>query len=310
MVRLDRNYPAIWFGEPGKLQSFPYPRGGIEKPYERQTFDFVTGSGAHQVSSLMTGSRPITLTWNALHVDNYAKLEQYRTGMNGGGPWVLIDPSQLNLLPANVGASMAVFNDDTGFLSALGDQGTPQINADSTLIHRPTGARSIRWRFTVTAGSTPTLGVVPQYRSWPGHPVVPGLSYAWSSWMRPDGVVDSAITASMKLEWLNAAGGSISTSSSSNTALTTAWNRVSVIATAPSNAAYVKPTWVADGSTVTVLSSIYIDEPLLEQDNVVNDWAPSTGIKPVEVISLPDVVPNFASRFRQGVVLQLRELAR
>jgi hypothetical protein len=62
------------------------------------------------------------------------------------------------------------------------------------------------------------------------------------------------------------------------------------------------------GSTVTVNGSIYIDEPMLEQDTVLNDWAPGTGLRPVEILSLTDSVP-FNARFRQGASMVLRELA-
>jgi len=47
---------------------------------------------------------------------------------------------------------------------------------------------------------------------------------------------------------------------------------------------------------------------MLEQDSVVNAWAPGTGIRPVEITDLNDAVP-FEARFRQGLTLNLRELA-
>jgi hypothetical protein len=82
----------------------------------------------------------------------------------------------------------------------------------------------------------------------------------------------------------------------------------SVIAVAPAGAYYCRPIFVATGSTITVGGSIYIDEPMLEQDTVLNNWAPGTGLRPVEILGLSDSVP-FNARFRKGISLVLRELA-
>ncbi|MET0416845.1 MAG: hypothetical protein ABW022_12580 [Actinoplanes sp.] len=288
----------------------PWPKGDLERPYERQTYDFLTGAGNHAVSSLSTGSRIYAVNWEVLHADTFARVEQYRTGMNGPGPWAFIDPAAPNLLPANVSAATGLYSNATGFVSAGGSSGTISSNLDPTYIHRVGGYRSIRWRWNVAAATTPVLGISPGYRSWWGQPVAPALSYAWSSWIRADGVVDSSITTAMKLQWLDAAGvqvGSVATTGALT--VTASWQRLSVIATAPAGTAYVNPTWEVTGSSVTTNASLYIDEPLLEQDSVVNDWAPGTGIKPVEIVSLGEVAP-FAARFRTGTAMALRELAR
>jgi hypothetical protein len=81
------------------------------------------------------------------------------------------------------------------------------------------------------------------------------------------------------------------------------------MATAPAGAAYVKPVWIVTGSTVAAGGSLYIDEIMLEQDNVVNSWAPGTGVKPVEIVSLMDTVP-FNARFRVAPVMTLREVVK
>jgi hypothetical protein len=88
----------------------------------------------------------------------------------------------------------------------------------------------------------------------------------------------------------------------------TGWQQYSVTATAPANTAYMNPRWVATGASITAGASIYIDEPLLEQDTVVNDWAAGSGIRPVEIVGLPENVP-FAARFRTGLTMTLRELS-
>lgn len=307
MVRADRNRPDVYFGRPGSLVKLPWPRGDMDAPYERLTYDFTTGQGQHQVSSLASGSRLFTLSWDALHVDNFSLLSEYRIGVNGQGPWVLINPSAPNLMRINVAASTGVYNDTRQFKVASGNIGTLSSNLNSSFIHRTRGTRSLRWLFPSSPAGTSVLETTYAYRSWHGHPCVPGLSYVFSSWARPDGVVDSSIQMAMKIQWLNSSGGAISESSGGDSVMT-GWQRYSVVATAPAGAAYMRPTWVATGSTITAGGSIYLDEIVLEQDSVVNDWAPGTGIRPVEIVDLSETVP-FAARFRTGADMVLRELA-
>jgi hypothetical protein len=310
MVRADRNRPDVYFGRPGSLVKMPYPRGDMERPYDRQVFDFETGAGQHAISSLMTGSRLYSVTWNALHADNYALIEQYWTGMMGTGPWVLIDPSMPNMLLQNQAAATNLMNISTSFVTSTGaaDMGTIFSNTATTLIHRSGATRNVRWQFTVAAATTPVLTLATPYRNWFGFPVVPTLSYAWSSWARPDGVVDSSITMAMKIQWYDSTGVQIGSDVSGGDVVMTTWTQMSVTAVAPTGAAYAKPIFVVTGSTVTTGASIYIDELQLEQDTVVNTWAPGTGLRPVEIVSLSETVP-FNARFRKGLTMVLRELA-
>lgn len=280
----------------------------MDRRFDRMTSDFMTGSGQHMVSSMIGGSRSYTVNWNALHVDTYARIEQYWSGMNGPGPYVFIDPSAPNLLPPNVASATGHRLDTTHWVTSGGANGIVSSNATAAHIHRAGAVRSLRWQWSVAAGTFPVLQVSPLYRSWWGQPVAPSIPYAFSSWVKPDGTVDTSITVAVKLEWLDAAGTAIGSQISSGDIPVTAWQRLSVSGTSPSNAAYVKPLWVVTGSTVTTGASLYIDEPLLEQDSVVNDWAPGTGIRPVEILDLNDHVP-FAARFRQGLSLSLKELA-
>jgi len=304
MVRSDRNYPDVYFGRPGALFKLPYPRGDMDKSFESQTYDFATAVGQHIVSRMVGGSRAYTVSWNALHVDNFAKVEQYWTGMMGQGPWVFIDPSIPNMLLPNQASATNLFGDARTFSASLG---VISSNTVASQTHRTGATRSLRWLFSSAPGvSTPTLTLTAPYRSWFGYPVVPGLDYRFSAWLKPDGTVDSNITASVKLEWLTSSGSSVSVISSSSTAIT-AWQRLSAGGVAPPTAAYVRPTVVLDGSTIAAGGSFYVDELLLEQDTVVNDWAPGTGLRPVEILSLPDTVP-FNARFRKGVTMTLREL--
>jgi hypothetical protein len=310
MARSGRQVPNVYFGRPGSLVTLPWPRGDQDSPYDRLTYDFVTGAGQHAVSSMVYGSRSFTVNWEALHVDNYALIEQYRIGVNGAGPWAYIDPSRPNLLMPNQSAAGGLTNDASQWktLTGAANEGQLSANSDPTFIHRTRGTRSLRWLFNVSAATVPVLLFTTPYRNWPGIPAVADLPYSFASWMRADGIVDSSITAGIRLRWLTAAGAEISETSSGNLTVTGTWQRITATGTAPANTAYVEPRYVATGSSITTGASLYIDEPLLEQDSVVNDWAPGTGVRPVEIVGLPETVP-FDVRMRTGLSLELRELA-
>lgn len=309
-MRASRQVPKLYFGAPGKLQTLPWPKGGIDKAYERQTFDFTTGSGMHQVSSLTVGSRPFNISWDTLHLDTFSLIDQYRVGANGPGPWVLLDPSAPNLLPTNVSSATGQQGSATDWIlpTAGAGQGAISSNKVSTYIHRTAGWSSAEWKFASAPDAVAVLIAQAQFRNWFGHPVLPGLSYAFSSWMRVDGTVETSATVSMRLGWLDSTGAQLSESAGTATAVA-GWTRLSVVATAPAGAVYVEPRWRLDGTTMATGGSLFIDEPILEQDSVVNPWAVGTGIRPVEIVGLTEVVP-WDTRFRSNTIaLTLRELA-
>jgi len=308
MVRASRYWPNVYLGRPGALTSLPWPRGDVDMSYEKAVSDFVTSTGQHLMSSQPLGSRLITLSWKALHADNFSLLEQYWTGMAGVGPWAFINPSTSNMLLPNQASATSTLYDTTGWKTSTGatNEGTLFSNSTTTFLHQAIRPRSLQWQFTTSPITTPLLMVSPPYRNWFGIPAVTGLPYTWSTWLTPDGTVDSSITVKMRLRWLDATGATLSDSEDSATAVTTFTQR-SVTATAPANTAYVSPMVVVTGSSVTTGASLYLDEPLLEQDNVINSWVPGTGVRPVEILSLSETTP-FDAKWRKGVTMAIREL--
>jgi hypothetical protein len=310
MARSQRQVPNIYFGRPGKLVTLPWPQGGIERGADRQTYDFLTGSGLHQISRLAVASRAYQLTWEALHQDTFTLLEQHNLGANGPGPWAFIDPSAPNILPANVAAATGMTLDATDLYTDTINNGVVGSNSTSTFLHRATGSRSIRWYFTdPVITPVPLLKVRPQFRNWAGIPVFPGLQYTFSSWVRVDGTVETSADVGSYLRWMDATGSVLSTTTLTPAARTSTWTRMTSTGTAPAGAAFVDPNWVLTGTTMAVGGSVYIDEPLLEQDSVANDWAPGTGIRPIEITALPESVP-FEARFRTNVQMGFRELSK
>lgn len=308
MARASRIWPNLYFGRPGALVTIPYPRGDIGRDYERLISDFVTGSGQHLISLNPLGSRLYGLNWTSLHGDTYALLEQYWVGSMGVGPWALVDPAVNNMLQPNQASATNNLMDTTGWKTstALANEGTILINTDPNFIHRTGATRSIRWQFPVTPATTPILMTTPPYRNWSGIPVMVGLPYAFSAWVKPDGVIDSNITASARIRWYDATGSMLSEITSGDTAVTT-WTKLSVTGTAPANAAYAWPLFTTTGSTITNGGSLYVDEILLEQDNAFNTWAPGTGIRAVEILGLTATVP-FDAKWVKSIALNLREL--
>lgn len=315
MVRAARHWPNVYFGKPGAYVILPYPRGDMDKPYDKPSFQFVTGSGQYVATSLPQGSRSFTINWNSMHSDNFAKIEQYATGMMGQGPWVFLDPSANNLLLPNQASATSTFRDLTD-IAAVGTAplgGVLSSNADPTFIHRIGAPRSLRWQFpTGPLVTRPTLSLATGYRNWPWWPVVPGLPYTLSCWIRADGIVDNAIGVLMRLRWVDSASVVISDSTNpvfpSYNTVTSTWVRMSVTGTAPANAWWVQPSPIVDDTTVILGGSLYVDELILEQDSVVNDWSPGTGLRPVEIVGLPETAP-FDARWRRGMSLTLREVA-
>lgn len=308
MVRASRIWPNVYLGKPGALTTLPWPRGDMDRQYERLTADFVTNTGQHLVTMSPQGSRLYTLNWNSLHGDSYGLLSQYWSGMMGVGPWAFIDPSANNLLMPNQASATSNMNDATGVQTLTGSpqMGTVLSNSSASFIHRTGGTRSIQWQWPTAASGTPTLCFTPPYRNWFGIPVVVGLPYAWSIWAMPDGVVDTSVTCSARIQWLNAAGTQIQQDTSGDSVLTT-WGKLTVSVNAPVGAYYARPVLITNSATITTGASVYADEPLFEQDSVFNSWAPGTGCRPVEITGLTDPIP-FDAKWRKGITLNLREL--
>lgn len=305
--RDDRAWPDVYFGRPGALTTLPYPRDGIQPVYERPTFDFVTGSGGHRVSKLTGGSRVWQLNWRAMGGDTYGKLERYDQGHNGVGPWALIDPSRMNLLTANQSSATGLRRDTQGFSTSASNHGSVFSNSNATHIHRAGADRSLEWRFTVAPFTSPRVELDTVWSPWFGVPTVPGRSYVWSCWVKPDGVIDASIDVEAKIQWRNTAGATVGAESTGGVQTVTGWTRLICIATAPVGSAFGSVRLVGVGATITTGSSLYVDEMQFEDGTAVTDWVPGTGVNPVETLGLSGDVP-WAATWRTGVTMTVREV--
>lgn len=306
MARSFRGFPDVYFGAPGALMLLPWPRNGMDKPYEVANSDFVTGSGMHRMTRMAGGSRLRQLNWRMLGLDTYNRISEFWIGANGNGPFCLIDPSEPNLLTPNQAAAGGVWNDARGFTpGAPTQQGAAFANADATHIHRVRSRRSIKWALTGTMATTPILVLDAAYKNWFGVPCVVGLPYTLSLWVKSTG--DTSITATVRMSWRNTVNTQLSESATGSITINGTYTQYSITGTAPANAAYVSPRLSITGSSVTTPADIYLDDLMLEQDTVVNTWAPGTGVNPVGILGLSDTVPIDA-RFRESPTLALREV--
>jgi hypothetical protein len=313
MVRAARHDPPVYFGVPGSLVTLPWPRSGLAAPYQRQTFDFITGTGNHRVSTLIGGSRLYTINWDALHQSTFDRVNQYWLGTMGPGPFAFIDPSRPNLLTPNQAAACSVWNDTTGIIVVSNLDGYVSANSNATHIHRVGGTRSIRWHHTNSPAWTPfpQLRFISEHANWPGFPVMAGLPYTFSVWVKP---VDdpNTVQAAVKLFWMDGAGTDLSNSTSGDITITAGvWTRLSVTGTAPAfstGSFFLQPRIMGVSSTFTAGVSLYLDEPLLEQDTVVNDWAPGSGVPPIGMLDWNEDVPWVDARFRLSPQLIIREV--
>lgn len=314
MARAFRQVPNVYLGRPGALVTLPWPVGEIGRDYTRLLYDFISGTGQHVVQTYPMGARTKVVNWNALHVDNFNLLAQYWEGGMGSGPWAFIDPSVNNLLLPNQASATNTLYDTTGWKTAnnLASEGSLFSNSDATFIHRTGATRSLRWQFPITLSVRPTLVPVIPYRNWLGIPVVAGLPYTYSLWVRADGIIDSAIGTRIRIRWTDGAGATVGTDADSPvapayTTVTGTWQKFTCTGTAPAGAFWGTPGLVVDDTTITLGGSLYVDEPLFEQDSVANAWAPGAGLRAVEILSLTDTAP-FETRMRRAATMTLQEL--
>jgi hypothetical protein len=142
------------------------------------------------------------------------------------------------------------------------------------------------------------------FGAWTGIPVVGGESYAWSYAITYSA---GALTGGPQVKWLDASGATLRTDAPTMQTWS-GWVSQSIVALAPSNAAYAVPSINISGASVTNLASAYVDMLQFEMDKVVNDWAPGTGVLPVAMMPGFNEDMGFDGLMRVAPTLGLREI--
>lgn len=104
----------LYLGRPGALAAIRSPRGTLEATRQRRTSVFELGVGGAAVDQMIGGARTYTINYEQLTYADFTTLQAYVDGHEGPGPFVLLDPGQRNMLPANVAAATSVTNSPGG----------------------------------------------------------------------------------------------------------------------------------------------------------------------------------------------------
>lgn len=304
--RLQAVDPKCYFGKPGDLFQLPWPRGGIQAPHDRLTSTFRTGTGGYRVGRVLGGARAYALNWETLDVDSFAAIANYDHGHEGVGPFVLIDPSRINLLTVNQSSTTS----DSGTVDdfTVATSNNTLASDRTTYLYR--GPRALRWDFAETnPASTPRLLLTPPYSGWYGIPVVIANNYIFSGRIRGAGT-DAIVTITFRITWYDSIGGVLSTNDGSGVATSSgAWATASVSAVAPAGCAYAGLELRATSSTVSNGSKVLVDQLQFEVGTAITDWIPGTGLRPVSITSFtPEQMPWVEPTARRSPTLSLLEV--
>lgn len=272
--------PAIYFGRAGSLAKLYDPTGGLLSTREIGTNTFLTGSGGARVERALNGTRQFVLSYGALGKKNFDFLDQFRQGHMGTGPFVFLDPGRRNLLTVNQSASTSATNDTRDF-TVSGTGGS--ITSDATLT--TPFPRTLKWSFATSTPATASLLLDKPSSVWPGVPIV---NRPYTFWCM---VIGGPVNFQLTLKWMDLAGATISTSTSSMfTSSATNWLMVSLRAlTVPATAQWVQAGIAPDVSTIAAGESLFFTSFMLHEGSVADDaWSPGTGVYPVQVVTLPE----------------------
>lgn len=177
---------------------------------------------------------------------------------NGGITWSAIRLSPLTVRQ-NLINNPSFETDTTGWTA----------NANTTLSRTTGFFSSGTASANLVAIAAGTVGITSTTSTLGAAIVSPNLSYSASAYLRSTAASRNGV---ISIVWLTTAGTTISTSAGASTALTSgSFIRISVTATAPSNAAFAYLT-ITSPSTFNIGESIYIDAILLEQSASVGGY--------------------------------------
>lgn len=284
----------VYLGPPGNLQKLPGPRTGVQANLVRQGGTAVLAGGGYVIDT--TGrSRQYTLNWQRMTQADFATLEGLYVGLWGPGPFCLLDPVRVNLLPANVATGTDSDRATTLFAATVGTLASSTTVADN-------GLRSLKWTpgtlsaaQSVTAPSTPADNAVPVIST--------SQSYVVSMRARLGSGSDAA-NGRAELRWYDASGSAVSTSQGTSTALSTsAWTTLTATDTPPSTAVFVGIAFQTP--TATGAPVFHVDSCQLQLGDTATDWVPGTGVPRVGIDQMPDSYPQNA---RHDVTMTLLEV--
>jgi hypothetical protein len=273
---------GIYFGRPGQLRRLYDPVGGMLATRQLGTTVFPTGSGGARVQRALDATRQYSLNYGALGRQTFDWLDSFKEGHFGTGPFVLLDPGRRNVLMTNQASCTSASNDTRGF-TVSGTGGTLSSVASLSTPF----PRVLAWNFATTTPASASLVLDKPSSVWPGIPVWPRPYTFWVMVLGGGGTVDFQL----RLEWLALDGTVLSTVNSSTfTTSLSIWQMVMLRAsTPPANTCWVRASVNPTVATIAAGDIIYMSSFMLnEGTDPDNQWAPGTGVFPVQVLSIPE----------------------
>lgn len=142
----------IYFGRLGNLASIPHPKGIFDATRTRMYDVFELGAGGVRVDQMTGGARTYVIPYEGLTGAAFATLQAYADGLEGPGPFALLDPGQRNMLPSNIAGATSVTNSIDGInggtfaLAGLSD------NFNRAAVASGWGTTTSGWPWTTTGG--------------------------------------------------------------------------------------------------------------------------------------------------------------
>jgi hypothetical protein len=273
----------IYFGRAGQLRRLFNPSGGMLATRNLGTTVFPTGSGGARVQRALDATRQYSLNYGALGRVNFDWLDTFRQGHFGVGPFVFLDPGRRNLLTSNQSSATSASNDTRQFTVTGVGGALSSVSSLSTPFPRVLG-----WTFSTTTPAAARVVLDKPSSIWPGLPVWPRPYTFWCMVLGAASTVDFTL----QIEWLDLAGSILSTVTSSTfTTSLTNWQMVSCRATVapPANTCWMRVSVNPVVATIAAGDVIYMSSFMVnEGDQPDNQWAPGTGVYPVQIVSLPE----------------------
>lgn len=295
---------SIYFGRPGQLAAITHPKGIFGATRQRLLDVFELGAGGARIDQMVGGARTYSIPYEGLTTAAFWRLQAFADGMEGPGPFALLDPGQRNMLPADMAGATSVTNGTDNFSVA----GSGCVIGSSSL-YADAGPRTLRWTFnngfpTTAAALTP---VWPSSTFAYGVPVVLGRPLCFSTYVRGGGT-DQVVTYTPQIVWRTATGTVVSTSDGTPTVSDNVdFVRMFATGTPPATAVYAD--WKISYTSGVSSGSIGFWRRFMLNEGSTPDttWAPGTGVWPVKITTLDEMWLGRFSDFRAGPAFGLRE---
>lgn len=293
---------ATYFGPAGGVRKLWDPTGGILATRMIDTSVFSNKNGGARVIKSVDGAREYALNYGNLGRANFEWLNMIHQGHLGTGPFILIDPGRRNMLTVNQSSATSQLNSTRGF-SIVGSSAAITSDATAGLSSFP---KVLKYAFSAATPAQAQLLLTKPSAAWYGFPVIQRSYCFWAMVLGVTGVMDF----NLQIRWMNAAGATVSTiSSTTTTSSLTLAKKVSVAGVPPATALWAECSLVPVLATIALGEGLYLHSFQLQEGYQPDaNWSPGTGIFPVVPTALPEKYGFAEPGMLVGPVLSLQEV--